>query len=642
MKQLCLSVLLFFGIFPTAVRGQNVDQEITQQNTPDQWEAVLLPQLPEMTNDNTFNISDFGATTSSTDNTTSIQAALNAVPSTGGMVVIPAGKFLTGPLTIKAKTILHLAKDATLQMLPYGIWPEGDRAFIVNDADDGGSDIIIEGEDKESSVIDGQGEPWWKAFEADETTVRPYAMIHLTGNSQRFLIRNIKLSNAPAYNIKFDTKGNTHGTVHDLLVRNPPSGNSETYTGTVHSHNTDGISISGRLVNIYDCDISTGDDDIVLKSNTRYIHVWNCMIGEGHGVSLGSQTGGINNVIVEDCTFKGTFGFKIKTARDRSGDVHDIIFRNSTLEVTRNPILMYCWYQQHNIWPHTATAEEVTATTPFIHDILIQNIVSKGTTNTSKSPIYGYPINIYGLPESAIKRVVFDNVQMEAKKDMLLAFCDVYFVNGCKINGKNPADAIQVQQDAVLHDDELPSEEEKPIVLSAATAKNEQDALTYTFEGGFTITNVKGKGYNAGKSSTIKYSTGNQYTIHIPDGQAVKQVTVKGYSNSDTADSYLLELNGETYSATDYVFPSRANNYQMNAFALQLEEPVTKSLTFSVGGAQTCLLIEMEMVNTTGITELRHYEMPPRHYYTLDGRRLETKPTMRNIYLVNGRKVVVR
>ena len=153
---------------------------------------------------------------------------------------------------------------------------------------------------------------------------------------------------------------------------------------------------------------------------------------------------------------------------------------------------------------------------------------------------------------------------------------------------------------------------------------------------------MKGKGYNAGKSSTIKYSTGNQYTIHIPDGQAVKQVTVKGYSNSDTADSYLLELNGETYSATDYVFPSRANNYQMNAFALQLEEPVTKSLTFSVGGAQTCLLIEMEMVSTTGITELRHYEMPPRHYYTLDGRRLETKPTMRNIYLVNGRKVVVR
>lgn len=416
MKQLCLSVLLFFGIFPTAVRGQNVELEITQQNTPDQWEAVLLPQLPEMTNDNTFNISDFGATTSSTDNTASIQAALNAVPSTGGMVVIPAGKFLTGPLTIKAKTILHLAKDATLQMLPYSIWPEGDRAFIVNDADDGGSDIIIEGEDKESSNIDGQGEPWWKAFEADETTVRPYAMIHLTGNSQRFLIRNIKLSNAPAYNIKFDTKGNTHGTVHDLLVRNPPSGNSETYTGTVHSHNTDGISISGRLVNIHDCDISTGDDDIVLKSNTRYIHVWNCMIGEGHGVSLGSQTGGINNVIVEDCTFNGTFGFKIKTARDRSGDVHDIIFRNSTLEVTRNPILMYCWYQQHNIWPHTATVEEVTATTPFIHDILIQNIVSKGTTNTSNSPIYGYPINIYGLPESAIKRVVFDHVQMEAKR----------------------------------------------------------------------------------------------------------------------------------------------------------------------------------------------------------------------------------
>ena len=80
----------------------------------------------------------------------------------------------------------------------------------------------------------------------------------------------------------------------------------------------------------------------------------------------------------------------------------------------------------------------------------------------------------------------------------------------------------------------------------------------------------------------------------------------------------------------------------MNAFALQLEEPVTKSLTFSVGGAQTCLLIEMEMVNTTGITEIRHCEVSPQHYYTLDGRRLKAKPTMRNVYLVKGRKVVVR
>lgn len=66
------------------------------QNTPEGWTAVALPQLPAITSANTFNIKDYGASTSAADNTKAIQKALDAVPTTGGMVVIPAGTWMFG------------------------------------------------------------------------------------------------------------------------------------------------------------------------------------------------------------------------------------------------------------------------------------------------------------------------------------------------------------------------------------------------------------------------------------------------------------------------------------------------------------------------------------------------------------------
>ena len=164
----------------------------------------------------------------------------------------------------------------------------------------------------------------------------------------------------------------------------------------------------------------------------------------------GSQTGGTNHVIIEDCTFNGEYGFKIKTARDRGGDTGHIIFRNSTVNVYRNPILIHCWYKRHYMWPEYAEAEEITPTTPVIHDILIQNITCSAA-HPRKSPIYGYPIAVSGLPESPITNVTFDNVKATGKKGMLLANCKVYFVNKCTINGTSPAEAIQYKHNAEIH-----------------------------------------------------------------------------------------------------------------------------------------------------------------------------------------------
>ena len=153
----------------------NVDQEAKEQNTPEGWTPVELPQLPEITATNTFDITKYGASTTSEDNTEAIQAALNAVPSTGGMVVIPAGEWLCGPITMKSKTVLHLAANATLKLLPYGKYPvskvEGNKKSYDNFISNGKSEItdaIVEGEDKNTSIIEGQGGPWWDVIETDE------------------------------------------------------------------------------------------------------------------------------------------------------------------------------------------------------------------------------------------------------------------------------------------------------------------------------------------------------------------------------------------------------------------------------------------------------------------------------------------
>ena len=117
------------------------------------------------------------------------------------------------------------------------------------------SDIVIEGEG-ETSIIDGQGTRWWKARDNKET-FDPGAMIRFEKGS-RFLIRNLKVQNTPGVNITLsNSNGANNGTVHDVTIYNP---SSETKTEQP-SHNTDGISIWGHHMNIYNCNISTGDDN---------------------------------------------------------------------------------------------------------------------------------------------------------------------------------------------------------------------------------------------------------------------------------------------------------------------------------------------------------------------------------------------
>lgn len=645
------AALLCALVLPSSASADGVDNEANEQNTPEGWTAVQLPVLPEITSSNTFDITSYGASTSSNDNTTAIQKALNAVPSTGGKVVIPAGTWLCGPIHLKSKTILYLSAGATLKMLPYGQYPStttGGKEYdnFISNGSSSITDVVIEGEDKQTSVIDGQGEAWWIAYENDKDIKRG-AMIRFKKGS-RFLIKNLTVKNAPGVNITISQNGNaSHATIHDVIIREP----SSSATDVQKSHNTDGISMWGPYINIYNCDISNGDDNVVADTDARYVHVWNCKFGDGHGASIGSYTENLNNIIYEDCTFNGTdSGFRLKSQRGRSGDVHDIIFRNCTMTGVKNPVYIECWYDKSTKpVPSEAEAEPVTSTTPAFRDILIQNVVSTGTPYNTSAKAY-FPVYIYGLPESYVKNVTFDNVQIEAQKGMFLAYCNVNFINGCKItNSKTPGKLIETSYEADIEGDYTGSGyvpgEGDPVtyMLDASTATCESGATEWTFSNGCSIISESGdRGYAAAKNNTIKFSRNYVFTINLPANVSVSKVAFTGYCNKNDKTSYLKSLNGVTYDEADYVFPALNATPNTATYSIDLDNPAVGSLSFEFSGDdQTAASIVLHGNVATTITDVMADKKGNGKIYNIQGMAVKNADKS-GLYICNGKKFIVK
>lgn len=409
----------------------SMEAEAAGKNTPEGWTEVQLPQnLPTFTESNTFYINDpqFGASTESTDNTKAIQAALDAAAKAGGgMVVIPAGEWLSNTIQVGSKTVLHLCAGAMLKWIAWGnrSATEGNN-FITNKGTP--TDVVIEGEGP-TSILEGQGGPWWEHYK--DSGVKRGNMIRF-GNGNRFLFRNFRIQNAPGANLTVGQSGRgAHTTVHDIEINNPSS------SASTPSHNTDGIPVWTQYVNIYNCTIDTGDDNVVCDSQAQYVHVWNCDFKAGHGASLGSYTQDMHHIIYENLTLDGTdSGFRLKSNNDRSGDVHDIIFRNCTMTNVASPISITCWYDlsYDKLNPATiaASPEAKKSTTPVYHNILIQNVTATGYDNKNSNDKNYNGIYIYGRPESYVYDITLDNVKVSHRNGVRLFFCkDIKFINGC-------------------------------------------------------------------------------------------------------------------------------------------------------------------------------------------------------------------
>lgn len=663
LQTIVLAALLALPTFAKAQTFAGITEEQSAQNTPEGWTAVALPQLPAITAANTFNITSYGASTSSADNTKAIQAALDAVPATGGMVVIPAGTWLCGALQIKSKTIFHLAKNCTLLQQPYGTFPNNKTNFIREKKN--ATDIVIEGEDKETSIIDGQGEAWWRALD-NGTSLNRGALIRFNSGS-RFLVRNLTCKNAPAQNITLGNKSAAsnssyalNATVHDVFIYAPASELSK--TGSVYpSHNTDGIPIWDPYVNIYNCEINNGDDNVVCDSYSQYIHVWNCKFGTGHGASVGSFTKNIKHVWFDNITMNGTTaGVRLKTGIEsngslRGGGEEDFRFTNFTMTKVKNPFSMDCYYdKKYNADPAVdkANARALDGTTPTYNGVLLQNI--KTTDVCSGNAIF-----LIGRPESHIKNVTLDNVQINAKKGIDIRFVDnLVFKNGSKItvsnNGtmwvKNFDSTVDDQCDAtkttVTPPTPTPGDATADSYILYSKTLTDGSTPTATFSNGFSISNEKGKTYAVGSGTNyIKYSA-NQYSITIPKGIKISKIEFEGKDNYDTDDAYIGEINGETYDANKFVFPK---DKSVKSYSINFSTPVENTLTFTPKVKQVILKITLYTSGTTGITAITADSTKSANLYDLSGRLIAKNATADNlkglskgIYILNNKKYTVK
>lgn len=662
LQTIVLAALLALPTFAKAQTFAGITAEQNAQNTPEGWTAVALPQLPAITAANTFNITSYGASTSSADNTKAIQNALDAVPSTGGMVVIPAGTWLCGALQIKSKTIFHLAKNCTLLQQPYGTFPNNKTNFIREKKN--ATDIVIEGEDKETSIIDGQGEAWWRALD-NGTSLNRGALIRFNSGS-RFLVRNLTCKNAPAQNITLGNKSAAsnssyalNATVHDVFIYAPASELSK--TGSVYpSHNTDGIPIWDPYVNIYNCEINNGDDNVVCDSYSQYIHVWNCKFGTGHGASVGSFTKNIKHVWFDNITMNGTTaGVRLKTGIEsngslRGGGEEDFRFTNFTMTKVKNPFSMDCYYdKKYNADPAVdkANARELDGTTPTYNGILLQNI--KTTDVCSGNAIF-----LIGRPESHIKNVTLDNVQINAKKGIDIRFVDnLVFKNGSKITVssgsmwvKNFDSTVDDQCDAtkttVTPPTPTPGDATADSYILYSKTLTDGSTSTATFSNGFSISNENGKTYAVGSGTNyIKYSA-NPYTITIPNGIKISKMEIEGKDNYDTDDAYIGEINGETYDANKFVFPK---DKSVKSYSINFSTPVENTLTFTPKVKQVILKITLYTSGTTGITAITADSTKSANLYDLSGRLIAKNATADNlkglskgIYILNNKKYTVK
>jgi polygalacturonase len=424
----------------------------------------------------TFSILKYGAKADGiTLNTKSINDAITACSSKGGgVVLVPGGMWLTGPIEMKSNVNLHINRDAVLQFtddfkqykLVEGNW-EG-RPAVRNQSPISGNNlenIAITGQ----GIVDGNGDAWrmvkkdkltetqWKnkiasggVLSADQKTWYPseqslkgsktedagallpgktvagYADIKdflrpnllVLSNCKRVLLEGVTFQNSPAWCL--------HPLLcEDLTVRNVYAKNPW------YAQNGDGIDVeSCKNVLLEGSTFDVGDDGICIKSGrdadgrkrgkpTENMIVKNCVVYHAHGgFVIGSEmSGGARNLFVSNCSFIGTdVGLRFKTNRGRGGVVEKIFVKDIAMkDIGGEAVLFDMYYAAKDPVPLAGENRE----TPKVVLLPV----------TEETPIFrdfhisnivclgaSKAVFIRGLPEMKISDIYLNNLILSAKK----------------------------------------------------------------------------------------------------------------------------------------------------------------------------------------------------------------------------------
>lgn len=366
-----------------------------------------------------FDIVKFGAKPDGiADATVAIRNAIEACSRAGGgTVIVPSGRFLTGPLHLRSNVHLRLEEGARVLFSP-----ERSRYLPVVFTRFEGTEcmnwspmvyafeqenIAITG----SGTLDAQGGAWHPmnresrasrrallrmAAEGVPVNQRVFGEGHnLRPNFVQFCrcrnlhMEGITLENSPMW------------TVHFVLSRNITA---RSVTIRSRGPNNDGIDPeSCSDVLIEDCRFHTQDDGIAIKSGRNHdgrrlnvrsenIVIRNCTFEKisRNLFAIGSEvSGGVRNVFMEKCRLSsGLRGIFVKSNSARGGTVENLYFRDLEFADVRQPIVRI----------GMDYGGEKGAFPPVFRNFCFEDIRGKRAE---------LAVEIAGLPESPVANVVF-------------------------------------------------------------------------------------------------------------------------------------------------------------------------------------------------------------------------------------------
>lgn len=423
----------------------------------------------------TINILSFGAKADGiTLNTKSINDAIIACSNKGGgVVLIPRGLWLTGPVELKSNVNLHLVRDALLLFtadksqykLVEGNW-EG-KSAVRNQSPISGTNlenIAITG----SGIIDANGDVWravkkdkltesqWKKLvnsggilredqkmwfpsasyqKGDQTKdaslivpgksladyqdmkdfYRPNLLV-LT-NCKTILLEGVTFQNSPAWCLHPLICEDL--TIKNLIVKNP-----------WYAQNGDGLDVeSCKNVMIEGSTFDVGDDGICIKSGrdedgrkrgipTENVIVRGNVVYHAHGgFVIGSEmSGGAKNLFVYNNSFIGTdIGLRFKTTRGRGGVVEKIYISDVNMkDIAGEAILFDMYYMAKDPVPLAGENNEI----PKVVLLPVTEATPQFKDFHIKDVVcIGAEKGIFirGLPEMKIQNIHFENVVINAK-----------------------------------------------------------------------------------------------------------------------------------------------------------------------------------------------------------------------------------
>ncbi|WP_297073459.1 glycoside hydrolase family 28 protein [uncultured Duncaniella sp.] len=382
----------------------------------------------------------------------------------GGRVIIPAGTWLTGPITLKSNVNLHLEEGATLLFTPdlkeYPIvrtrWEGVDcynyqpMVYAYQQ-----QNIAITGK----GTLDGGGkfENWWRMCGAphfgwkegivSQKIGRP---LLLEWNEKGVPVEQRILGDGYGMRVQLVNPMECKDVLIEgvTMLRSPfwvihPALCDNVIVRNVHVQNEgpngDGCDPDAcKNVLIEGCYFDTGDDCIAIKSGrnrdgrdgrpSENIIVRNCRMKNGHGgVVVGSEiSGGYRNLFVENCQMDSPLldrVIRIKTNNCRGGIIENIYVRNVEVGQCKEAVLKI-----NLIYDPKEICNRGYA--PIVRNVYLDNV------NCKKSQ-YGVYIDAYddrcNVTNIEVKNSSFDGVEKGA---FLLngQAADLRFTN-LKING---------------------------------------------------------------------------------------------------------------------------------------------------------------------------------------------------------------